>query len=96
MADLPAGRTGIYDYLLQMNYYVYALRSLNRNYIYVGITNNVTRRVQEHNSGQVRTTKPYSPFKIIYFKATNNRPTARHYEKYLKSGTGKEFLKTMV
>ena len=45
----------------QMTYFVYALKSLERNYIYVGLTNNVQRRVYEHNIGYNRTTKPYRP-----------------------------------
>ena len=74
-------------------YYVYAISSLERNYIYVGLTNNIERRLSEHNSGKNKTTKPYSPFKIIYFEECKNRIEARSKEKYFKSGSGKEKLK---
>ena len=47
-------------------YYVYAIRSLVRNYIYVGLTNMVERRINEHNKGQNRSTKAYIPFELIY------------------------------
>jgi len=46
-------------------YFVYALSSLERNYIYVGLTDSVDRRFSEHNLGKNKTTKPYLPFKII-------------------------------
>jgi putative endonuclease len=74
-------------------YYVYAISSLERNYIYVGLTDNVERRLSEHNSGKNKTTKPYSPFVVIYFEECNSRIEARIKEKYFKSGIGKEKLK---
>jgi putative endonuclease len=49
-------------------YYVYAISSLERNYIYVGLTYNIERRLSEHNTGKNKTTKAYSPFVLIYFE----------------------------
>lgn len=43
-------------------YIVYAISSVNRNYIYVGLTSNLGARLKRHNSGLERTTKPYAPF----------------------------------
>ena len=77
-------------------FYVYALMSLSRNYIYVGMTDNVERRFHEHQSGKNRTTKPYRPFKIILVESFQTRLMARNREKYLKSGIGKEFLKSRL
>jgi putative endonuclease len=74
-------------------YYVYAISSLERNYIYVGLTNNIERRLSEHNTGKNKTTKPYSPFIIIYSEECSNRIEARIKEKYFKSGIGKEKLR---
>jgi len=45
-----------------MEYYVYAIKSVNRNYIYVGLTNNIDRRLSEHNKGYNKKTKAYLPF----------------------------------
>ncbi|TAI46996.1 GIY-YIG nuclease family protein [Flagellimonas allohymeniacidonis] len=77
-------------------FYAYALSSLKRNYIYVGITSDVRRRLNEHNSGKNKTTKPYRPFVLIFEKEFETRLEARNYEKKLKSGSGKEFLKSLV
>ena len=77
-------------------YYVYAIVSEKRNYIYVGLTNNLERRIEEHNSGRNKTTKAYKPFKVIYKEKFIERIEAREKEKYLKSGIGKEFLKTLL
>ena len=76
-------------------YYVYAIKSLKREYIYVGLTNNLERRFSDHDKGYNRTTKPYRPFKLIYTEKFDTRSEARKREKYLKGGSGKEFLKNI-
>ncbi len=76
-------------------FYVYAIKSLVKNYIYVGLTNMVDRRVSEHNKGKNRSTKAYIPFKLIYFETFTTREGARKKEIYYKSGVGKEFLKNI-
>ena len=90
MANLPAGRTGRRTTMI---FYVYAIKSVVTNYIYVGLTNNIHRRILEHNNGENRSTKAYKPFTIVYSESFNDRKTTRLKEKYLKSGVGKEFLK---
>ena len=77
-------------------YLVYAIKSKTRNYIYVGLTNNIERRLKEHNEGFNKTTKPYRPFELIYWENYNTRIEAREREKYLKTGYGKEFLKKLI
>ncbi len=77
-------------------FYTYALSSLERNYIYVGITSDIERRLKEHNSGKNNTTRPYRPFALIYKKEFETRLEARSEEKRLKSGFGKEFLKNLI
>ena len=73
---------------------VYVLRSHRREYWYVGLSANVERRVRQHQEGKERTTKPYRPFDLVYVEGFMTRPEARKREKYLKSGSGKEWLKT--
>ena len=74
-------------------YTVYAISSETRNYIYVGMTSNLGRRLEAHNKGYERTTKPYRPFRLIYKEVHPTRESARKREKYFKSGAGKSFLK---
>ncbi len=76
-------------------YYVYAIKSISRNYIDVGLTNNLHVRVSQHNNGENKTTKAYRPFQLIFSEINETRIEARKKEKYLKSGVGKEFLKTL-
>jgi putative endonuclease len=77
-------------------YFVYALNSQNRNYIYVGLTSDVDRRIAQHNNGFERTTKPYLPFKLILVESFETRPEARIREIYLKSTSGKRFLRGLI
>tara|TARA_R100000353_G_C6354917_1_gene154391 strand:- start:195 stop:446 length:252 start_codon:yes stop_codon:yes gene_type:complete len=76
-------------------FFVYAISSLYRNYIYVGMTDNLERRVQQHNDGKEKTTKPYLPYILLYSESIDNRIDARTREKYWKSGTGKRQLRQM-
>ncbi len=79
-----------------MDYYVYAIYNQNKNYIYVGLSDNLQRRMNQHNKGYNRTTKPYRPFKILMTEKFEDRKEAREREKYLKSGCGKEYLKKLI
>lgn len=74
-------------------FFVYAIRSLRRSYIYVGLTDNPERRIGQHNAGYEKTTRPYAPFDILLIEPYLTRSEARAREKYLKSGMGKEQLK---
>jgi len=76
-------------------YTVYALKSEKRKYIYVGFTNNLSRRFCQHQKGKEKTTRAYRPFTILYTERYRTRQEARTREKYLKSGIGKEFLSTL-
>jgi putative endonuclease len=78
-----------------MNYYVYAIKSLIKTYIYVGLTSSIEKRIQQHNRGRNRSTKAYKPFKLIHSETFYTREEARKREIYLKSGVGKEFLKSI-
>ncbi len=76
-------------------YFVYAIKSLTAKYIYVGITDNIERRLLQHNKGWNRSTKPYLPFDLILVEKYETRIETRKRELYLKSGVGKEYLKSL-
>ena len=75
----------------RMNY-VYILRSQNDNKRYIGLTNNLKRRLEEHNSGRVKATRNRRPFVLEYYEEINDRSDAAKREKFLKTGKGREFL----
>jgi len=73
--------------------YVYALESVSRNYIYVGLTSNLKQRISQHQKGYEKTTKPYRPFELLHYEEFETRDEARKREKYLKSAAGKRYLR---
>ncbi len=75
---------------------IYAIASINRKYIYVGFTGDVEARLNRHNGGYERTTKPYLPFIVVYTEEVKTRQEARVREKYFKSRTGKRFLYDLI
>ena len=79
-----------------MSYFVYAIKSSLDNRIYVGFSENVQKRLNEHNSGKTKSTKGYRPRELIFITECQTRAEARKLEKYYKGGSGKEKLKEMV
>jgi putative endonuclease len=74
-------------------YFTYVLQSLKDNRIYVGLTEDVERRLKQHNAGYNRSTKAYLPWKLLLVEEFELRTEARAKEIYYKSGVGKEHLK---
>ena len=65
-------------------YYLYILRSTTRAFSYIGTTNNLQRRVQQHNLGYSKSTKSYHPFKLVHVEQFESLTEARKREWYLK------------
>ncbi len=76
-------------------FWVYAISSLNRNYISVGLNSDLESRIARYNKGYEKTTKPYRPFVLLFSEQVNTRTDAREREKYWKSGIGKEKLRRL-
>ena len=64
--------------------YIYVLKSKKDNDCYIGSTNNLDRRIKEHNSRSIFSTKSRSPFELIYYEAYKSEKDARYREKNLK------------
>lgn len=80
----------------QYMHYLYVLKSINARKSYVGITDNIARRLNEHNSGLSFHTKKYCPWELIYKEEFNNRIEARKRELYFKTAAGRRFIKKHV
>lgn len=65
-------------------WYTYILKSGKGRWYYVGSTNDVERRLDEHNNGKVRSTKFYQPFTIVFKKEFVREAEAREYERRIK------------
>ncbi len=69
-------------------FYIYTLKSRKDRNLYIGYTNNLNRRVSEHNDGLNRSTKPRTPFDLIYYEAYISQADAEKREKNLKHSAG--------
>jgi len=76
-------------------YFVYVLNSDKDNKRYIGFTENLDKRVVEHNSGLVKSTKNRRPFKLTYFEEYVGKEKALKREKFFKSGLGRSYLKNI-
>ena len=77
-------------------YYTYVLRSKKDNRLYTGSTNDLRKRLSEHNNGSVTSTKSRGPFELIYYEASLNEQDARARETYLKTGMGKRYIRNRL
>lgn len=77
-------------------YYVYLLESEMDKSWYIGFTLGITNRLLAHNSGKNASTKHKRPWRMIYFEAYVNKQDALGREKFLKSGSGRMFLKKQL
>ncbi len=77
-------------------WFVYALRSLKDNNLYIGISRNPERRVEIHNKGKTESTKNRRPLILIHKEGCKSLREAREKEKYYKSGSGREKLKNLI
>jgi putative endonuclease len=76
-----------------MKYYVYVIKSAE-GYLYTGMTEDLNRRLSEHNSkSKSFWTKRGTSWEIIYFEEFNNRQEAMKRERWMKSGHGTKHLK---
>jgi len=72
-------------------YYVYSLNC--KDGYYVGCTDNLKERFERHKSGQVPATADRLPAKLDFYFAILDKYKAFEFEKYLKSGSGRAFIK---
>lgn len=79
-------------------YFVYILESRKDGKHYTGFTDNLDRRLKQHNKGSKATpsTRNRGPFRLVYYEQVEDRRTARRREKYFKSGVGREFIKNIT
>ncbi len=73
-------------------WFVYILLCSNGEY-YKGCTSNIEERLSRHQKGQVQSTKDLLPVLLISYTAFTDKYRAYEFEKYLKSGSGRAFLK---
>ena len=77
-------------------YYVYVLKSLREDFLYVGLTEDLKRRLKEHNNQEEPSTKHFAPFDIAHYEAYRNQRDTKKRENYLKTTKGGTTLRYML
>ena len=78
-------------------FYVYLLECADDKSWYIGYSANLKQRVERHQSGDgARTTKRKRNWRLIYYEAYRNEQDAKGRERFLKSGSGRAFLKKQL
>lgn len=72
-------------------YYVYSLKC--KDGYYIGCTDNLQERLEKHEKGNVPATTKRLPVELDFYFAVKDKYKAFKFEKYLKSGSGRAFLK---
>jgi predicted GIY-YIG superfamily endonuclease len=72
-------------------YYIYSLKC--RTGTYIGCTEDIKSRLHRHAEGNVPATANRLPIELDFYIALKNKYTAFEFEKYLKSGSGRAFIK---
>ena len=91
---LPAGRPVYREVEVECSmFYIYFLRSQKDSGLYIGRTNNVARRLSEHNGGQVPSTMSRRPFILLGFDSCATEAESVMLEKEWKKGFKRQELK---
>jgi len=73
-------------------HYVYLLVSqADAKRYYVGMTSDLKSRFHSHNNGQSPHRSKHKPWRLVNYFAFSEEPTAKNFEAYLKTGSGRAF-----
>lgn len=75
-------------------HYVYVLKSPKQ--FYIGSTNDLRRRFNEHQNNESKSTKNRGPWKLVYYEACSSKTDSLIREMYLKTAWGKRYLKNRI
>jgi putative endonuclease len=75
-------------------FFVYVIRSISQpDRSYIGFSEDVDQRVKEHHDGKSYHTAKYRPWQLVVYLAVPSKHKALELERYLKSGSGRAFLR---
>ena len=77
-------------------FYVYILLNEAKTRTYTGVSDDVDKRLAEHNAGRIKSSRPYRPYKMVHIEPFETLKEARQKEKFYKSTTGRRRLNEML
>jgi len=79
-----------------MAYYTYILRSKIKDRYYIGYCEDLTIRLDKHNSGNSKSTKAYIPWEIVYYEEYKSKSEAIIRENYFKKKKSKKYIEWLI
>jgi putative endonuclease len=79
-----------------MSYFVYIIQSLKDNSFYIGSTNDLERRLSEHNQGLSKYTSAKMPWELVYTESFDDVTIARKREYFLKKQRNRVFYQKLI
>ena len=79
-----------------MGYFVYILRSLRDGSYYIGSTQDLTSRLERHNQGRSKHTKPKKPWELLYHEEFPDRSSAMKREREIKLRKKRGYIEELV
>ena len=79
-----------------MKFYVYIIESTVDKSFYIGQTNNLRNRIERHNKGLIKFTKPKRPYKLCYYETYDSRRLAMNREWEIKKKYNTERRKRLI
>lgn len=76
--------------------YTYVLKSIKNGKLYTGSSDNVERRLREHNFGKTKSNKANRPFELVYKEVYLTRSEAVRRELFFKTGKGRELIREIL
>lgn len=77
-------------------FYAYILKSKKNNSYYIGSCLDVIKRLRQHNSGKVKSTKRFMPWRLVYKENFDTRSKAAKRERQLKSWKSRKALEKLI
>ncbi|OGW66499.1 MAG: hypothetical protein A3H49_03545 [Nitrospirae bacterium RIFCSPLOWO2_02_FULL_62_14] len=77
-------------------HYVYILLNEAKTRTYTGVSDDIEKRLKEHNEGKVKSSRHYRPYRVIYTEEFQTLSEARQKERFYKSTTGRRRLKEIL
>ena len=79
-----------------MTFHVYVIQSEHDGTYYVGSTQDIEKRLERHNQGRSKYTKPKRPWKLIYSEKHPDRSCAMKRETEIKRRKDRDFIESLV
>lgn len=77
-------------------FYLYILQSEKNGHYYIGSAENLKGRLKRHNAGEMKSTRPFIPYRIVYSEKHEALSKARKRESYIKRRKSRKYIESLI